>query len=226
MKEARKTYDTVTHENYKADSGAAVVMDNKTGQVIAMASEPTYDPNAWVGGISAKDYDALTSKKSNYPLLNRAIQGQSAPGSTFKVVSTSAAVGRRLPQGRRLPLHVLDADRRPDLQELRERELRRHLPGPRPGGLLRHGLLRHRVRPVEEGRRHQPRSTPRTGSTRPPTSSASAPRPASTCPARSPAGSRTGSGSSRTTTPTRPTGARPRRSTRTTRTRAWPSPSP
>ncbi|MEV6009947.1 penicillin-binding protein 2 [Streptomyces sp. NPDC051976] len=92
MSEARKTYDTITHENYKADSGAAVVMDNHTGQIIAMASAPTYDPNAWVGGISAKDYKALTDVKSNYPLLNRAIQGQSAPGSTFKVVSTSAAV--------------------------------------------------------------------------------------------------------------------------------------
>jgi penicillin-binding protein 2 len=92
MLDARNTYDTVTHENYKADSGAAVVMDNKTGQIIAMASQPTYNPNEWVGGISAKDYAALTNTKSNYPLLNRAIQGQSAPGSTFKVVSTSAAV--------------------------------------------------------------------------------------------------------------------------------------
>jgi penicillin-binding protein 2 len=92
MADARKQYDMVTHENYKADSGAAVVMDNHTGQIIAMASEPTYDPNAWVGGISAGDYKALTDTKSNYPLLNRAIQGQSAPGSTFKVVSTSAAV--------------------------------------------------------------------------------------------------------------------------------------
>jgi penicillin-binding protein 2 len=92
MKEARQTYDTITHENYKADSGAVVVMDNRSGRIIAMASAPTYNPNVWVGGISAKDYKALTDAKSNYPLLNRAIQGQSAPGSTFKVVSTSAAV--------------------------------------------------------------------------------------------------------------------------------------
>ncbi|MEU6173055.1 penicillin-binding protein 2 [Streptantibioticus parmotrematis] len=91
MKEARTTYDPVTHENFKADSGAAVVMDVHTGQVIAMASEPTYDPNEWVGGISEKDYQALTDPSSDYPLLNRAIQGQSAPGSTFKVISTSAA---------------------------------------------------------------------------------------------------------------------------------------
>lgn len=92
MKAARKTYDTVTHSMYKADSGAAVVMDVHTGRIIAMASAPSYDPNLWVGGISARDYKALTDTKSNYPLLNRAIQGQSAPGSTFKVVSTSAAV--------------------------------------------------------------------------------------------------------------------------------------
>ena len=45
-----------------------------------------------VGGISAKDYAKLTGKKSNYPLLNRAIQGQSAPGSVFKVIPTAAAV--------------------------------------------------------------------------------------------------------------------------------------
>ncbi|WP_329368398.1 penicillin-binding protein 2 [Streptomyces sp. NBC_01483] len=92
MKAARKQYDKITSENYKADSGAVVVMEAKTGRIVAMASAPTYDPNAWVGGISAKDYKALTGKNSDYPLLNRAIQGQSAPGSTFKVVSTAAAV--------------------------------------------------------------------------------------------------------------------------------------
>ena len=88
----RKSYDPVTHENFKADSGAVVVMDVHTGRVIAMASAPTYNPNIWTGGISTKDYAALTNTKSDFPLLNRAIQGQSAPGSTFKVVSTSAAI--------------------------------------------------------------------------------------------------------------------------------------
>ncbi|MEU6460660.1 penicillin-binding protein 2 [Streptomyces sp. NPDC046976] len=92
MKAARTQYDSITGENYKADSGAVVVMEAKTGRIVAMASAPTYDPNAWVGGISAKDYKALTGKNSDYPLLNRAIQGQAAPGSTFKVVSTAAAV--------------------------------------------------------------------------------------------------------------------------------------
>ncbi|MFE4575579.1 penicillin-binding protein 2 [Streptomyces chartreusis] len=92
MKDARKEWDRNTNEPYKADSGAVVVMEAKTGRIVAMASNPTYDPNAWVGGISAKDYKTLTGKSSNYPLLNRAIQGQSAPGSIFKVVPTAAAV--------------------------------------------------------------------------------------------------------------------------------------
>ncbi|MFJ9028849.1 penicillin-binding protein 2 [Streptomyces sp. NPDC102274] len=92
MKAARKEMDRNTGQHYKADSGAAVVMEAKTGRVVAMASQPTYDPNAWVGGISAKEYARLTGKKSNFPLLNRAIQGQAAPGSIFKVVSSTAAV--------------------------------------------------------------------------------------------------------------------------------------
>jgi penicillin-binding protein 2 len=92
MKKARDVFDDNTGENYKADSGAVVVMEAKTGRVVAMASNPSYDPNAWVGGISAKDYTKLTGKDSNYPLLNRAIQGQSAPGSIFKVVPTAAAI--------------------------------------------------------------------------------------------------------------------------------------
>ncbi|MFC8667801.1 penicillin-binding protein 2 [Streptomyces sp. NPDC057199] len=92
MKDARDEFDDNTGENYKADSGAVVVMEAKTGRVVAMASNPSYDPNAWVGGISGKDYAKLTGKGSNYPLLNRAIQGQSAPGSVFKVIPTAAAV--------------------------------------------------------------------------------------------------------------------------------------
>ncbi|MFJ4878087.1 penicillin-binding protein 2 [Streptomyces sp. NPDC088745] len=92
MKEARKALDKNTGTNYKADAGAVVVMESRTGRVVAMASNPTYDPNAWVGGISGKDYAALTGKDSNFPLLNRAIQAQAAPGSIFKVIPTTAAV--------------------------------------------------------------------------------------------------------------------------------------
>ncbi|MFF5567083.1 penicillin-binding protein 2 [Streptomyces sp. NPDC012623] len=97
MKAARKEMDRNTGVNYKADSGAVVVMEAKTGRVVSMASQPTYDPNSWVGGISAKDYAKLTGKKSNFPLLNRAIQGQAAPGSIFKVISSTAAVNAGYP---------------------------------------------------------------------------------------------------------------------------------
>ncbi|MEU9420826.1 penicillin-binding protein 2 [Streptomyces sp. NPDC051000] len=92
MVEARKQIDRNTGVPYKADAGAIVVLESKTGRVVAMASNPTYDPNVWVGGISAKDYAKLTAKDSNVPLMNRAIQGQAAPGSIFKVIPTAAAV--------------------------------------------------------------------------------------------------------------------------------------
>jgi len=76
----------------KADSGAVVVMDVRTGGIVAMASYPSYDPNIWVGGISSKDYKSITSKKNNYPNQSRAFQGEFAPASTFKAVSLPAAV--------------------------------------------------------------------------------------------------------------------------------------
>jgi penicillin-binding protein 2 len=92
MKRARSTFDAGnTHKNFVADAGAAVVMDVKTGRVIAMASAPDYDPSVWVGGISPDDYKKLTDEKAGVPLVSRATQGQFAPGSIFKVISTSAA---------------------------------------------------------------------------------------------------------------------------------------
>ncbi len=129
-------------------------MEAKTGRVVAMASNPTYDPNAWVGGISAKDYAKLTGKNSNYPLLNRAIQGQAAPGSIFKVISTAAAVNAGYAFDGNYDCSELVLDRRPDLQELRVQGVRRDQPRPRPRGLLRHRLLPPRPRGVGEGRRH------------------------------------------------------------------------
>jgi penicillin-binding protein 2 len=89
---ARATYDPVTHKNYVADSGAAVVMDAKTGRIVAMASQPTYDPSVWVGGITKKELATLYSKKAGEPLLSRALQGQFAPGSTWKPFMTVGAL--------------------------------------------------------------------------------------------------------------------------------------
>ncbi|MFI7062781.1 penicillin-binding protein 2 [Kribbella sp. NPDC050124] len=89
---ARKQYDKITKRKYVADSGAAVVMDTKTGRIVAMASYPTYDPGVWVGGITQRELDALYSSKSGTPLVSRALQGQLAPGSTFKPITTAAAL--------------------------------------------------------------------------------------------------------------------------------------
>ncbi|MDQ6642022.1 MAG: penicillin-binding transpeptidase domain-containing protein, partial [Actinomycetota bacterium] len=75
-----------------ADSGAVVVLDAHNGRVVAMASQPTYDPQEWVGGITAKQLKRLYSAKSDNPLLFRATQGQFAPGSTWKPLMATAAL--------------------------------------------------------------------------------------------------------------------------------------
>ncbi|RLV49693.1 penicillin-binding protein 2 [Nocardioides mangrovicus] len=99
---ARSTYDKVTHKNYVADSGAVVVMDAHNGRIVAMASQPTYDPSEWVGGITQKQLKALYSKKNDYPLVSRATQGQYAPGSTWKPIMTAGALSNGYSEDTRL----------------------------------------------------------------------------------------------------------------------------
>jgi len=76
---------------YTSDSGAAVVMDIKTGRILALASYPTYDPNAFEKGLTVQQASDLFSEKKSVPALNRALQGLFAPASTFKSVSVIAA---------------------------------------------------------------------------------------------------------------------------------------
>jgi penicillin-binding protein 2 len=78
-------------EGNATNQGAAIVMTT-TGRVVAMASYPDYDPSVWTGGISQKEYDYLDNEKDGAPLNNWATQGEYAPGSTFKITSTAAAV--------------------------------------------------------------------------------------------------------------------------------------
>lgn len=78
---------------FRADSGAAVVMEADTGRVVALASYPSYDPSVFVGGISLPDFQRLNDPAQGIPLISRATQGEFAPGSTFKVISTASAVG-------------------------------------------------------------------------------------------------------------------------------------
>ncbi|GAA3176662.1 penicillin-binding protein 2 [Nonomuraea roseoviolacea] len=87
---AERALARAMHNAPKADGGAAVVLDARTSRVLALASAPSYDPAVWAGGISASGYQRLLSPKSGMPLVSRAINGQFAPGSTFKVSSVTA----------------------------------------------------------------------------------------------------------------------------------------
>ena len=80
------------HEALGARKGAFVVMDVKSGQVHALGSSPSFDPNRYVKRIRDSDYRRLTSKALGEPLLNRAVQGDYPAGSTFKLVSSVAAL--------------------------------------------------------------------------------------------------------------------------------------
>ena len=73
------------------ESGAAVVMDVRGGDILAIGSSPGFDPNLFVRGISTADYKALTDNKHR-PLANKTVQGTYPPGSTFKIVTAIAAL--------------------------------------------------------------------------------------------------------------------------------------
>jgi penicillin-binding protein 2 len=76
----------------KAKAGAAVVLDVKTGGVVAMASAPTYDPSQFVNGISTAQWASLTATSAEFPLTNRAIMSSYPPGSTFKAIVAMGAL--------------------------------------------------------------------------------------------------------------------------------------
>ena len=77
---------------YQADAGAIVVMVVNSGDVLAMASYPDFEPAAFVGGIKTELWNYYRDKENNTPLMNRAISGAYAPGSTFKMVTATAAL--------------------------------------------------------------------------------------------------------------------------------------
>ncbi|MCY4300280.1 MAG: penicillin-binding protein 2 [Aestuariivita sp.] len=72
-------------------SASAVVMDARTGDILAITSSPSYDPNKFVHGISSKDYEALLSNPYR-PLASKSVQGIYPPGSTFKMITALAAL--------------------------------------------------------------------------------------------------------------------------------------
>ncbi|MDZ4180761.1 MAG: penicillin-binding transpeptidase domain-containing protein, partial [Coriobacteriia bacterium] len=71
---------------------AAVATDIETGEVLAMASLPTYDPTVFLGGISTSNWEQLNAKESEYPLNNRAIMALYPPASTFKIMTGLAGL--------------------------------------------------------------------------------------------------------------------------------------
>ena len=79
-------------EEWRADGAAAVVMDVRNGELLALASYPTFDPSVWAGGLSDKEWEKLSDPKANQPLVSKAFQGVYAPGSTFKAVDAVAAL--------------------------------------------------------------------------------------------------------------------------------------
>jgi penicillin-binding protein 2 len=73
------------------ESAAAVVMDCQTGDLLSIASAPSFDPNLFVRGISVADYATLT-ENTYRPLANKTVQGLYPPGSTYKMVTVLAAL--------------------------------------------------------------------------------------------------------------------------------------
>jgi len=78
-------------EVFGEESGAAVMMDCRTGDILCMVSAPSFDPNAFVKGVSGHDYAALTAYERK-PLLNKALTATYPPGSTFKTMVALAAL--------------------------------------------------------------------------------------------------------------------------------------
>ncbi len=73
-------------------AGAVVVIEPTTGQIISIASYPTYDPNTFTFGISTQEWEELNSEESNNPLYNRATVGLYPPGSVFKPFTAAVAM--------------------------------------------------------------------------------------------------------------------------------------
>lgn len=78
-------------EKSNANAGAVVVMNVNTGEVLAIASYPDYEPQLFVDGISTEKYNEYTNSEVT-PLINRAISGAYAPGSTFKMITAIAGL--------------------------------------------------------------------------------------------------------------------------------------
>lgn len=85
------TLQQKAHELMNGSSGALIAMDPRNGEVLAMVSEPGFDNNLFVTGMSTKDFAKLRDNKER-PLFNRVTQGQYPPGSTIKPITALAGL--------------------------------------------------------------------------------------------------------------------------------------
>lgn len=81
----------IAYEAFGENSGAAVVLDVHSGEILAMVSTPSFDPNLFTNGISYKHWNELLNNERS-PLIDKAVSGQYSPGSTFKIVVALAAL--------------------------------------------------------------------------------------------------------------------------------------
>lgn len=83
------------HELFKDESGAAIVIDVETGEILSFSSFPSFNPNLFIQGISTKEWGELQKNERN-PLSNKAVSGQYSPGSTFKMIVALAALNENV----------------------------------------------------------------------------------------------------------------------------------
>ena len=100
LEDARSRRVSGTNLPNRGNAGSVVVTDPRNGEVLAMASYPVYDPGDFVNGMPSTQWEYLNSDAADKPILNRAIQGEYAPGSTFKLFTGLAAMvqGLRTPE--------------------------------------------------------------------------------------------------------------------------------
>ncbi|HEV2645936.1 MAG TPA: penicillin-binding protein 2 [Acidobacteriaceae bacterium] len=100
-KDLRLTIDLdlqrVAEQAMEGKNGALVAMDPHTGEILAMVSRPTFDPNQFAVRLT-RAYWSQIINDPNHPLMNKAIQAQLAPGSTFKIIMTLAGLGEGVAQ--------------------------------------------------------------------------------------------------------------------------------
>ncbi|HTW06053.1 MAG TPA: penicillin-binding transpeptidase domain-containing protein [Acidimicrobiales bacterium] len=96
---ARKMTDQVSNEPYRAPGAAMSVLDPRNGEVLALATYPDYNPNAFTGVITNAEWAYYNNPKNNFPTIDRPISSGYAPGSTWKLVTATAMLraGLRTP---------------------------------------------------------------------------------------------------------------------------------